>query len=171
MLFLAIIIFIIIIIIIDVIRADTGAFFLKNILHAYRYEMYHFSDGSPCGIEWSTNLPSIGFCLDTWVSPCRLYISPQMFHSLRQESVDAVDPCDTAVVREILISLLEVTKREVLFLMCYSCVTNIKRFLVLTKCVILNSILWKIISVLNYRVKKVKQSRYRPGVARRVPGS
>jgi hypothetical protein len=127
-------------VIIDVARGDTGAFFLKNVLHAYRSEMYHCSDGSPCGIEWSTNLrySRILFeCLSVTVS----FVSPQMSHSLRQESVDAVDLWDTAVLREILVSLLEVTKRKVLFLMCYNCVTNTERFLVLTKYVILNSIL------------------------------
>jgi len=51
MLSLAIIIMTINVIVIDVIRGDTGAFFFKNMLHAYRSAMYHFSDGGPCGIE------------------------------------------------------------------------------------------------------------------------
>jgi len=102
--------------------------------------MHHFSDGSPCGIEWSTNLgySRILFeCLNFAVS----FISPQLFHSLRQESVCAVDPCDTAVLREILISFLEAKTREMLFLMSHNCVTNTKRFLVLTTYVILNDVL------------------------------
>jgi len=44
------------------------------------------------------------------------FISPQIFHSLHQESVVAVDPCDTAVLREILFSLLEVKKEKCCFL-------------------------------------------------------
>jgi hypothetical protein len=48
-----------------------------------------------------------------------------MLHSLRQESVDAVDPCGSAVLRQILIFLLEVKEREVLFLMwLYVAMTN-----------------------------------------------
>ena len=57
---------------------------------------------------------TVGFCFTL------SFISLQMLHSLRQESVDAVDPCGSAVLRQILISLLEVKEREVLFLMCYS---------------------------------------------------
>jgi hypothetical protein len=73
---------------------------------------YHFSDGSTCGIEWNINFrySRILFeCLSFTVS----FISPQMFHSLHQESVDSVDPCDTAVLWEILFSILEVKKRTV----------------------------------------------------------
>jgi len=92
------------VIIIDVIRGDTGTFLLKNILLAFTSEMCHLSDGSPCGIESSTNLrySRILFeCLSFTVS-C---ISPQMFHGLHQESVDAVGPCDTAVLRELMLEL------------------------------------------------------------------
>jgi hypothetical protein len=112
MFFLAIIIIILNFNIIFVIRGDKRGFFLKNTLHAYRSEMYHFSDGSTCGFEWNTSFRYsriLFVCLSFTVS----FISPQMFHSLHQESVDSVDSCDTAVLREILISILEVKKRTV----------------------------------------------------------
>ena len=75
-----------------------------------------------------------------------------MFHSIHKKSVDTVDSSDTVVLTEILSFLLEVKEREVPFLMNYSCGTNTKIFRVLTTYGISNSILCKIISVLNYTV-------------------
>jgi hypothetical protein len=108
------IIIIINVIIIDVIRGDTGTFFLENILLAFISEMCHLSDGSPCGIESSKNLcySRILFeCLNFTVA----FISPQMFHGLYQESVDAVDPCDTSSKR-VKVRVLEVNKEKCCFL-------------------------------------------------------
>jgi hypothetical protein len=44
------------------------------------------------------------------------FISLQAFHTLLQESVNEIDPIDTVVVREIILSLLEVKEEKFSFL-------------------------------------------------------
>jgi hypothetical protein len=95
----------------DVIRADSGASFLENILHAYGSEMYHFS----CGIEWGKNL-RYSMVLFECSSFTVSFICPLTFHSLHQESVDTADPINTVVVREILLSVQKVKEEKFCFL-------------------------------------------------------